>query len=169
MNKKRKIKLYSGLGALITTSGLLVGLKLYDNTIDHLHEYCPLNNILGVQHQINNIKLNNINYGIDAVAMKNGKMTLASTYPTHFDGKIYTYSNDSSITYIANENSVLIDNTEYTTIKVDDVDDAIIIVKGYPVYPDGAAADDYIKVDDIKIYQPKIINVLEKKPRKTIM
>ena len=58
---KKKIIKYTATGLLTTyiaTSGII---NLIETNIDHLHEYCPLNKILGIEHQIDEI---NEQYGL---------------------------------------------------------------------------------------------------------
>ena len=49
---KKKIVTYAAAGLLTATIATGIGLHIYDSNIDHYNEYCPLNQVFGVEHQV---------------------------------------------------------------------------------------------------------------------
>lgn len=65
-SKKRKIAKYAGISILAAALITGIGVEVYDASIDHYHEYCPLNNIFGIEHQIDIINNDGNEKGIYA-------------------------------------------------------------------------------------------------------
>ena len=63
--KKQKIKKYAG-AVLLTVALLGVGVRVYDATIQHYFEWCPLNHIFGLKHQVNKINKGDHNFRYEA-------------------------------------------------------------------------------------------------------
>ena len=152
INKKKIVK-YAAAGLLtVALVGTGIELHLYDSNIDHLNEYCPLNNVLGAQHQVHEVNNKYAVYGINAFYTANGEVQLVSApMKKEIDGKIV---------YMAPSGYVLSDGKAVKTIKYTDVEKAIVITEGTLVYPEGAQLEDLIKKADIQVYDPKVVKVI---------
>ncbi len=129
-----------------------VGVAMYDSNIDHLNEYCPLNNIFGVEHQIDLI---NDEYSIKrAVYATNGEVTLVSG--------LTKIENDDEMVYAAPVGYTLSNGQAKKTIKLNGVEEGIVIIEGVPVSSDGQVLNGLTKKSDIQLYDPRISNIIEK-------
>ena len=90
-SKSGKIKRYAAYG--LVSVCLLAGTALHiiDANIDHLHEYCPLNNVFGVEHQVGRINKEYKNQGITARYVEDSYITediIQAIQKTKDDGTI---------------------------------------------------------------------------------
>ena len=104
---KKKIIKFAGAGILTGALVMGVGLHLYDANIDHLNEFCPLNNVFGLEHQVHEI--NNNGLSMDAVAYDDSFINITApaeertiyTLPPGYilgeDGKGYKYLADGTV------------------------------------------------------------------------
>ncbi len=126
----KKIKIIGGtLAATIALTGTgLVACELYDSKVDHMHEECPFNKVLGVEHQIN--KINKQTKDTDMVAshvnvisvdnitdsIPAGKYTNAAGETTYSVPKGYVLEGSNAVKsteeHIAAE-YIIVDNNKY--------------------------------------------------------
>ncbi len=161
INKKNIVK-YAGVGLLATCLNVFNGMHLYDTQVDHLNEYCPLNDIFGVNHQIHEINKNYVQDGIKAYYTENGEVQLISGLKkTILDGKKY-YS--APVGYTLNGDQAV------KNIKLANTDDGIVLTRGTPIYPEDAQPGELIRKSDINIYNPQVVSVItdSKTKKKTL-
>lgn len=155
VDKKRVVKFAAGL--LTLAFGIGSGVHIYDSNIDHLNEYCPLNNVFGAQHQVHEINNEYAVYGINAFYAENGEVQLASApKKTEKDGKIvYT----APIGYELS-NGQIVKNVGFEELEKDK-EDAIVLTYGTPVYPEGTQPGDIIRKSDIQVYDPQVVKLIK--------
>ncbi len=155
VDKKRIVK-FAAAGLLTATLATGIGLHIYDSNIDHLNEYCPLNNIFGAQHQVHEINNEYAVYGINAFYAENGRAQLVSApMISEKDGKtIYT----APIGYELS-NGQVVKNVGFDELEKDK-EDAIVLTSGTPVYPEGAQPGDIIRKSDIQVYDPQVVKLI---------
>jgi len=107
---KENLKKFASI-SILGTALVASGIAIEHASINHLIEYCPLNNILGVEHQLNAIK----NIELYNTSEKNGE----TIYHTN-DFRIYKYDAKLVDALVAKEIDHYIEN------------DAIIVL--YDVY-----------------------------------
>ena len=131
--KKNKIIKYGGASILVGAYFAYSGIKLYDFTIDHLHEYCPLNDYFGINHQLNVINNDKSNPRYKAYYFENGK------------GKIYSDYTDEYIP----EGFEIEGNRAYKEVSIGH-SDLIVITDNTVVIPNDS--------DNNKYYDPKVVS-----------
>ena len=133
----------AGLGAGAT------GAAVCHNT-DHLTHYCPLNNIFGIEHQINKVNHDYITEGKQAYKIENGTVTLktAALIIQEKDGKIARYLPEG----FKNNNG------EYEKKITVPFGGEIAITEGIPVFPEGAI----VRRKDIGVLAPELIRVISR-------
>lgn len=152
MDKKRKIVTYASVGLVGVALATRAGISIVEKNVDHLNEYCPLNGLLGVNHQI--LKINeHRSEGYEAYPLDSDYYTIeVEPYITH-DGNETHYSVPEGFT--------LQDGKDVKNIYVGD--DAIAITKGkvVDVIVDDSIDKGYIlSYEDIK--EREIVRVLTK-------
>lgn len=151
INKKKIVK-YAGAGLLATYLLTFGGMHLYDSHIDHLNEYCPLNNVLGLQHQVHKINNEYSVYGINAFYAENGEAQLVSApMKTKINGKVVEMT---PIGYGLSNGKIV------KNIKINDGEDVIAVTRGTAIYPEGAQPGDLIKKSDIQVYNPQVFKII---------
>ena len=133
--KKSNIIKYGSAYLLAGSFFTFLGVKLYDSQIDHLNEYCPLNDYLGVNHQINVIN-NELEPRYRAYYLKSGKGKLCSDYTKDYIPEGYEVHG----------------NKAYKNIQIG-LSNAIIVTDNTVVIP-------MDKSEKPKYYDPKIISVI---------
>ncbi len=134
---KSKIVKYAGAGVLSVCVIAGSGIYFKEKNVDHVNEYCPLNGILGIEHQIEKANAQ-LSSEYRAYAVENHKADLYSDFITE---------NGESV---LPEGYVLDGNVGVKTINVEN-EDAVIITKSSIV------SDEF---DNSKYYNPEIVKVL---------
>lgn len=139
--EKKKIAKYAAAGLLTASLVTGVGLHLYDSNVDHLNEYCPLNSILGVEHQIHEI---NNNYGVYGINAYYENETTSKEYinPTAIQKE------DGSTIYTLPAGYTLVDGVG---VRIVHKPERIVVTQGTPVFPEGSQSGDLVKKSDIEI------------------
>lgn len=138
INKKNIIK-YAGIGLVFAGMISLEAMSIYDAKVDHLEEYCPLNQIFGVEHQINEINNMQNEDGIHAYYAEDGLVKIKSAPMQVIQ--------DGEVIYVAPSGYILANGEVIKNVRVTTGEDAIVITKGTPN-------------GDGEVYDPQIINVL---------
>lgn len=139
--EKKKIVKYAAAGLLTTSLVIGVGLHLFDSNIDHLNEYCPLNSILGVEHQIHKINYDYSVYGINAY-YENETTSIEYINPTTIQKE------DGSTIYTLPAGYTLVNGVG---VRIVHKPERIVITQGTPVFPEGSQPGDIVKRSDIEI------------------
>ena len=106
---------------LATTIGLTIGgIEIKDNNVDHLNEYCPLNNLFGVEHQIDKINHDYRSLGIRAYYVEGDKTDIYYNYVDKID------KTDDALNY----NSVVEIPGVVKSVYFENNDPKILITKG---------------------------------------
>lgn len=140
----------------IATAGI-TGAKICHNT-DHLTQYCPLNYVFGINHQINKVNHDYKGYGIQAYKVKDGTVTLKTSYITVIedDGEETNYIPEG----FHDENGEYVNNITLP------FNGDIAITEGIPIFPEGAKPGDIVLIDDIEIIGPKLKRVITRPGKK---
>lgn len=135
----------------------MTGAKICHNT-DHLTQYCPLNYVFGINHQINKVNHDYKGYGIQAYKIENGTVTLktAALIIQEEDGKIARYLPEG----FKNNNG------EYEKEITVPFGGEIAITEGIPIFPEGAKPGDIVLIDDIEIIGPQLKRVITRPGKK---
>ncbi len=138
INKKNIIK-YAGIG-LVAAGMLTLGtMSIYDNGVNHLEEYCPLNRIFGIEHQVSEINNNYSEEGIQAYCGEDGWVQIKSA-PEEVQ-------EDGEVIYIALDGYMKLNGELVKNVRVTMGEDAVVITKG-------------TTNSNGEVYDPQIINVL---------
>ena len=135
------------VSTLISALSINKGIKIYDDNINHLSEYCLLNDILGVEHQINKINEEYGKNGIKAYEVKDNKVILKSCCKDIIPRKSGYY-------YKLPDGYRIIHGELEREVNIDDEDVKIVITSGEVIPFDDE--------NEINIYDPQIINYVRK-------
>lgn len=134
---KSKIIKYAGAGLLSVCVIAGAGISFKEKNVDHVNEYCPLNGILGIEHQVEKIN-EQVSNEYRAYAVEDGKVELHSDFITE-NGK-----------NILPEGYVLEGDFGVKTVNVG-TDDAVIITESSIISDEN---------DNCIYYNPEIVKVL---------
>lgn len=135
---KSKIIKYAGAGLLSVCVIAGSGIYFKEKNVDHVNEYCLLNEILGIEHQIKKIN-EQVSNEYRAYAVEHGKVELHSDFITE-NGKTFLPAG-----------YVLEDDYGVKTVNVPGPDDAVIITKSSIISDEN---------DNCIYYNPEIVKVL---------
>ena len=150
--KYKKVRgICMGVASIAVLGALCMqGIEICDGNVDHVNEYCPLNSVLGVEHQIK--KINAMSgysaYLLDDEYYKGDVLYTETVNP-------YTYKTDEGTYFVAPEGYVLDgDMAVRTTISSDKItyvgDDAIVVTKDKEIVMVKTDNDDYtLSYEDI--------------------
>lgn len=144
-NNKNNIIKVVAISTIIGALSLNKGIKVYDDNINHLSEWCPLNNILGIEHQIKRINKDFGSHGIQAYKVENNAVYLTSELNI-------LYEDDNSFYFNLPNGFVYKDKQGVK--KVDILDDSIKLV---------ITSGDVVDCEEeVKVYNPEIISYVRK-------
>lgn len=83
--EKKNIKKYAATG-LLAVALLGVGLDIKDAKVNHEEEWCPLNHIFGMQHQVNKINSGLNSFRFEAVLVPENKNEIVPEGYTQYQG-----------------------------------------------------------------------------------
>ena len=158
--RKKSGKITSLIAAIGIAAGLTItGALVFEAKFDHLHKYCPLNHLFGVEHQIDIINLNYQYAGIRAYTSENGKLTIYSDTKTILDpeGRKIHYA-PSGFWLNGSEAYKIIDTTDVTG-------EIIYITQGQVTISEGATR---VGRSNLGVYNPEIIGTIEDPMAKTL-
>ncbi len=150
----KKFVNYVAIATIIAGLGVgATGATVCHNT-DHLTHYCPLNNIFGIEHQINKVNHDYITDGIQAYKIENGTVTLktAALIIQEEDGRLARYLPEG----FKNNNG------EYEKEITVPFSGEIAITEGTPIFPEGAKPGDIVRRKDIGVLAPELIRVISR-------
>ena len=157
---KKALAIVTGL--LVTAGAALTGAHVVDYNVDHLKVYCPLNDILGVEHQIGKINNEYADQGIRAYISEkgNGILTIYS------DVKTETNSRGKEVYYCPTNFTYSSGGKGTKNILTDPTKNTIYITQGDVMYPEGTQPGDKVDKKDLGIWDPEIIGTIDV-PEKT--